>query len=135
MSWHCALTAQKANQILGYIQRNTASRSKEVILPLCSSLVRPHRQCCIQVRELQSKKDMEGLEQVQRGNEVDNRTGEPVLQRQAEKVGAVQLREEKAAWGTQEPSSIYREAGEGLFVRNCRGRTRGNGYNLEIKEN
>jgi len=38
----CALTAQKANHILGCIPSSLASREREGILSLCSTLVRPH---------------------------------------------------------------------------------------------
>ena len=42
-----ALTAQKANHTLHCIQRSMISRKREVILPLCSVLVRPHLEQCV----------------------------------------------------------------------------------------
>ncbi|GAB0176611.1 mitochondrial enolase superfamily member 1 [Grus japonensis] len=66
MSRQCALAAQKANRVLGCIKRRVTSRSRELILPLHSALVRPHLEYCIQLWGPQYRRDMELLEGVQR---------------------------------------------------------------------
>ncbi|GAB0177986.1 cAMP-dependent protein kinase inhibitor alpha [Grus japonensis] len=59
MSWQCALAAQKANCVLGCIKRSVTSRSREVILPLYSALMRPHLQYYGQLWDSQHKMDMD----------------------------------------------------------------------------
>ncbi|KAK4816393.1 hypothetical protein QYF61_016710 [Mycteria americana] len=66
VSWQCALAAQKANHILGCMKTSVASGLREGILPLYSTLVRPHLEYCIQLWSPQYRKDMDLLERVQR---------------------------------------------------------------------
>ena len=51
--------------MLGFIKRSTTSRTKEVIIPLYRSLVRPFMEYCVQAWGVHLQKDREELEKVQ----------------------------------------------------------------------
>ncbi|KAJ7414883.1 hypothetical protein BTVI_39987 [Pitangus sulphuratus] len=65
MSQQCVLVAKETNCILRCIRKSIVSRLKEVIPFICSALLRPHLECCVQFWALQYKRDMELLEWVQ----------------------------------------------------------------------
>ena len=95
MGQQCALTAQKANHILGCIKRSVARRLREVILPLCSVLVRRHLEYCIQMWSPQCRTDTKLLECIQE-RATKTIQGMESLPARTGWAGAVQHGEEKA---------------------------------------
>ena len=62
----CRKAAAKGNQILGLISRTFVTRTKEVMMTLYKSLVRPHLEYCVQAWRPHLKKDIQKIEKVQR---------------------------------------------------------------------
>jgi len=132
----CTLAGQKANRILGCIKRNVASRSREVILPFYSALMRPHLEYCIQLCSPQHKKDMDVLERVQRRATKMARGMEHLSCEEKLTELALFNPEKRRLQGDlraafQYLQGTYKKAGEGLLIRACGDRTRGNGFNLK----
>ncbi|PKU46341.1 hypothetical protein llap_3365 [Limosa lapponica baueri] len=136
MSRHCLLAAQKANHILGCIKRSVAIRSREVILPLYSALMRPHLEYCVQLWSPQHRKDMELLEQVLwRATKMIKGLEHLSYEDRLRELGLFRLKKRRL-WGDlimafQDLKGTYRRDGEGLFIRECSDKTRGNGFKLE----
>ncbi|KFQ93172.1 hypothetical protein Y956_01961, partial [Nipponia nippon] len=136
MSQQCALAAQKANHILGCIRRGMASRSREVILPLYSALMRPHLEYCIWLWSPQHKEDVDLLEQIQRRATKMVRGLEHLCyEDRLRELGLFSL-EKRSLWGNlivafQYLKRVYIKEGERLFIRADSNTTRGNVFKLK----
>jgi len=135
ISHQCVFTAQKANRILGCIESSMASRSREVILPLYSALVRPHLESCVQLWSPHHRKDMDLLEQVQRrATKMIQGLEHFSYEERLRALGLFcleksRLQRDRVA-DFQYLKGAYRKDGDSLFCKACCNTTRSNGFKL-----
>jgi len=131
----CVLAAQKVSHTLGCIKRSVASRAREVILSLCSALLRPHLESYVQLWSPQYKKDMELLEQVRRRATKMIRGLEHLSSKERlRELGLFSL-EKRRLWGDliaafQYLKGSHRKDKENIFSRACCDMTRSNIFKL-----
>lgn len=135
VTWQCALSPE-SQWHPGLHPKQGASRVREGFLPLCSALVRPHLQCCVQFWGPQQEKDVELLKCVQRRA--------PEMLRGLQQLSC-EDRPREMGWLSQEKRKLqghpaaafsylnrtYKKAGDGLLTRAHSGRTKGIGFKVE----
>ena len=123
-----------ANHTPGCTQSSMASRSREGILPFCSTLVRPHLESWVQLWSPQHRKDMDLGERVRWRLQRWSEGWSTSPMRKCWELGLFSLEKRRlrgdltAAF--QYLKGAYGKDGENIYSRACCDRTRSDGFKL-----
>ena len=116
-----------------------ASKLREVILLLCSALVRSHLDCCVQMWSPKYRRDVDLLEHVQRrATKMTQGMEHLPYEIRLRDLGLFSLQKRRVQGGLraafQYLKGSCKKEGDRLFSRVCCDRTRGNSFRLKFRE-
>jgi len=121
--------------ILGCVKNCMPSRSREVILFLCPTLVRPQLESCVQLWSPQHRRDMDLLEHFQRrAIKMIQWMEQLCSEDRLRELGLFSLEKRRLQGDLivafQYLNRTYKKDGRKLSSRDCCAKTRGNGFKL-----
>lgn len=135
MSQQCMAATTKASHVPGCICRSITGRDRGTIIPLCSLLIKPHLEYCVQFWFPKFKKDA-GKESIQR-MATEMIKGKENLSYAERRKGLGLCTPEKAQRDIiavfQYLKGSYKEDRGSLFTRSHTEKIRGNGYMLHTE--